>query len=211
MPAYPVLLDLTDVGVLVVGGGTVALRKVEGLLRGGGRPDLVSPEVVPPLSDLIAALGLRHRVRRFEAGDAAGYALVIAATDDRAVNARIAAEARERGVWVNVVDDPAASNFIVPAVLREGEVVAAISTGGASPLLASGVRERLESVVTPGLGRAAARLLALREEVQSRWPEDEARRRSFWRVLVTGQFLDSAIAGKDDEVEARIEACLSRS
>jgi siroheme synthase-like protein len=95
--------------------------------------------------------------------------------------------------------------------VREGGVLAAVSTGGSSPLLARKVRRRLEGVVTPGLGRAATRLQALRGEVRRRWPDDPERRRSFWFSLITDEFVDSAIAGRDEEVESRIEACLWQS
>lgn len=94
---------------------------------------------------------------------------------------------------------------------RRDDVVVALSTGGASPLLARRLRERLECVVTPGLGRAAGRLSALRGEVRERWPADEERRRAAWFHLITPEFLEAAIAGRDDEVEHRITACLSQS
>lgn len=211
MPHYPVLLDLTDVPILVIGGGRVAIRKVEGLLAGGGRPDLLAPEISADLAAMVATFGLTHRATPFAAGDTAGYAVVVAATSDAEVNHRAGREARENGAWVNVVDDPEASNFIVPATLRRSDLIVAVSTGGASPLLATRLRERLGELATPALGRVAARLQAVRDEVRDRWPHDEQRRRTFWESLITEEFLDSAIAGKDADVESRIEACLSRS
>jgi precorrin-2 dehydrogenase/sirohydrochlorin ferrochelatase len=208
---YPVMLDLREARVLVVGGGAVAARKVATLLECGGRPEIVAPELDPELSALVAGAGLPWRQRAFEPGDAAGFQLVIAATDRAEVNAAVAREARAAGAWVNVVDDPAASSFHVPAALRAGEVTLALSTGGAAPLLARRLRERLEETITPGLGRAVDRLRGARAEVHTRWPADEARRREFWFALITQEFLDCAIAGQDEEVEHRIEACLSRS
>ena len=208
---YPALLDLSGRKILVVGGGRVAMRKVEGLLAGGGTPDLLAPELVTGLAGMATAFGLLHRAADFAEGDTAGYALVIAATNDGAVNTRVANEARENGAWVNVVDDPEASNFTVPAALRQSELLVAVSTGGASPMLAARLRERLGEIVTPALGRVAARLHVVRDEVRERWPDDEQRRRTFWESLVTEEFLDCAIAGKDDEVESRIAACLSQS
>ena len=208
---YPVLLDLAATRVLVVGGGAVAFRKVESLVECGGRPDLIAPQLLPRLAALVEKSGLGWHARGYEAGDARGYQVVIAATDRPEVNSAVAREAREHGAWVNVVDDPDASTFHVPATVRAGEVTIALSTGGASPLLARKLRERMEGVVTPGLGRAVERLRAARAEVQSRWPEEEERRRAFWFALITPDFLDSAIAGRDEEVESLIEACLSRS
>jgi precorrin-2 dehydrogenase/sirohydrochlorin ferrochelatase len=208
---YPVLLDLRRVRVLVVGGGAVATRKVEGLVEAGGRPDVVAPELTPELRALVEREGLSCRLRPYAPGDAAGYALVFAATNLPEVNARVAREAAEAGALASIADAGAGSDFHVPATIRRGDVVVALSTGGASPLLSRRLRERLEAVVTPGVGRAAARLETVREEVRARWPEDEARRRAFWFDLITPDLLDSAVEGRDEEVEARISRCLSQS
>jgi precorrin-2 dehydrogenase/sirohydrochlorin ferrochelatase len=208
---YPVLLDLARAPVLVVGGGAVALRKVEGLLEAGARPTLAAPELSPGVRALVEREGLTWRARPWRAGDAAGYRLVFAATDRPEVNAEVAREAEAAGALVNVADGPEASTFHVPAVVRQGEVVVALSTGGAAPLLARRLRERLEAVVTPGVGRAARRLTEVRAEIRARWPRDEARRREFWFELITPEFLDCAAAGQDEEVELRIIRCLSQS
>jgi precorrin-2 dehydrogenase/sirohydrochlorin ferrochelatase len=208
---YPVLLDLRRVRVLVVGGGAVATRKVEGLVEAGGRPDVVAPELTPELRETADREGLACRLRTYASGDASGYALVFAATDRPEVNARVAREAAEAGALASVADAGSGSDFHVPATIRRGEVVVALATGGASPLLSRRLRERLEAVVTPGVGRAAARLETVRDEVRARWPEDEARRRAFWFDLITPGFLDSAVEGRDEEVEARISRCLSQS
>ena len=208
---YPALLDLRDARVLVVGGGAVATRKVRSLVEVGARPEIVAPRLTAELEALAGEAGLPWRARGYESGDLAGCRLAFAATDRPEVNAAVARDAREAGVWVNVADHPDGSSFHVPATVREGEITLALSTGGASPLLARRLRERLEAVVTPGLARAADRLRAARGRVQDRWPQDEARRREFWFTLITPEFLDSAIAGRDEDVESRIEACLSQS
>lgn len=209
---YPVLLDLSRLRILVIGGGEVALRKVRGILEAGGKPYVLSPEVKPELERLIAQHRLDWQDRRYEEGDLRRFALVFAATNDPDVNAEIAAEAEATGALVNVADDGDESTFHVPAAIRQGDVVVALSTGGASPLLSRRLRERLESsVITPGLGRAAGRLSALRRLVHERWPGDEARRREAWFELITPEFLDAAIAGRDAEVEQRIARCLSQS
>lgn len=211
MKAYPVSLDLTHCKVLVVGGGTVAHRKVCGVLDGGGCPDLIAPDLCPPLRALVEREGLCWKASRFAPGDTAGYTLVFAATDRREINAAVAREATTSGSLVNVVDMPGEGSFIVPAVLREGEVVVSLSTGGASPLFARVLRDRLRGVITPAIGRTAARLAELREEVHARWPGDETRRRSVWSSLITSEFLDAAAEGCDRDVEFRIAQCLSQS
>lgn len=208
---YPVLLDLRRCRVLVVGGGAVAARKTAGVVEAGGRPTVVAPELDAALVELVEREGLPCHRRPYRPGDAAGFQLVFAATNRPEVNAAVAGEAGEGGALVNVADAGEESSFHVPASIRRGEVVVALSTGGASPLLARRLRERLEEVVTPGVGRAARRLEEVREEVRVRWPGDEARRRAFWFDLITPEFLDSAAAGRDDEVDMRISRCLSQS
>jgi precorrin-2 dehydrogenase/sirohydrochlorin ferrochelatase len=208
---YPVLLDLRRVRVLVVGGGAVATRKAEGLVEAGGRPTVIAPELTLELRGLVEREGLPCHLRPYRAGDAAGFGLVFAATDRPAVNAQVARDAEAAGALASVADAGAESAFHVPATIRRGDLVVALSTGGASPLLSRRLRERLEAVVTPGLGRAAGRLEAVREEVRARWPDDEARRRAFWFDLITPEFLDRAVEGRDEEVEARISRCLSQS
>lgn len=208
---YPVMLDPSQWFILVVGGGEVALRRVRGLLEAGGRPDIVAPDVHPELYELIQAHRLEWRQREFMEGDTAEHDLVFAATDSAEVNARVGREAGGEGSLFNLADDPAQSRFHVPAAIRHDDVVVAFSTGGASPLLARRVRERLETVATPGLGRAAARLAEVRKEIRARWRRDEARRRAVWAELITPDFLDAAIAGRDDEVEHHISRCLSQS
>ena len=208
---YPLLVDVSRLRILVVGGGEVALRKVRGVLEAGGKPAIVSPGVLPELERLIGQRSLGWRQREYAEGDVRGYSLVFAATDSAGVNARISADAEAEGALVNVADDGEGSTFHVPAVIRRDDVVVGLSTGGASPLLSRRLRERLETVVTAGLGRAATRLARVRKQLRDRYPADEARRRDAWFSLVTPEFLDAAIAGRDADVEQRIARCLSQS
>ncbi len=161
---YPIMLDLTGVPVLVVGGGSVALRKVEGLVNAHADVTVVAPSVV----DDIAGLPV-HVVRRaYETGDLDSARLVITATDDRAVNAAVASDATDRGVWVNSADDPANCTFTLPAVARDGAVTVAVGTGGASPALASHLRAEVEGWLTEiGAAEAAATLAAQRAELRA--------------------------------------------
>jgi precorrin-2 dehydrogenase/sirohydrochlorin ferrochelatase len=209
--SYPVLLDVRQARILVVGGGAVALRKTQGVVDAGGRPTIIAPHVVPVLRVLAERFELTCHRRPYQSGDVGGYQLVFATTDRREVNAEVAREAKAQSVWVNVVDDPDSSSFQVPASIRQGEVTVALATGGASPLLSRRLRERLEEVVTPGVGRAAERLKVLRAAVHERWPSDAERRRALWFELITPEFLACAIAGQDEEVELRIARCLSQS
>lgn len=208
---FPILLDARRIRVLIVGGGAVAERKAAALVEAGGRPVIVSPEATGGLREIVSIHRLQWHRRRYEQGDAIDRHLVFAATDDAAVNAAVARDAAAAGALASMADDGAGSDFHLPAVIRQGEVLVALSTGGASPLLARRLRDRLQAVVTPGLGRAAGRLARVREQVRARWPGDEARRRSAWFSLVTPEFVDAAIAGRDEDVEHSISTCLSQS
>lgn len=211
MSAYPVMLDVARLRVLVVGGGAVASRKVAGLAEAAGRPVIVAPAVTDELRATVERLRLVWHPRPYEQTDVDRHHLVFAATDDAAINERIAMDARAAGALVSRADEGGESDFHVPSHIRQEDVVVAFSTGGASPLLARRLRERLGAVVTPGLGRAARRLAGVRTEVQARWAADESRRRAFWFELITPEFLDLAVAGRDEDVEQSIRRCLSQS
>jgi uroporphyrin-III C-methyltransferase/precorrin-2 dehydrogenase/sirohydrochlorin ferrochelatase len=171
----PVSLDLKRRWALLVGGGAVALRKAELLLSAGARLLVVAPEILPEL----ARRADRVDERPFEPGDLDGMALVVAATDDREINRAVAEAAASRQLPVNVVDDPELCSFIMPAIVERGRVTIAISTGGASPVLARLLRARLEALLPPGLAALAERALAWRSRVKAAL-SDPAARRHFW-------------------------------
>jgi precorrin-2 dehydrogenase/sirohydrochlorin ferrochelatase len=140
---YPIFLDLRGRPVLVVGAGPVGLRKTRGLLEAGARVTVVAPAWLPEFD----ALPVRRRERRFRTADLEGAVLVFAATGDRAVNQRIGAAARRRGIFANIADAAAECDFIVPARLERNGIQIAVSTGGRSPRLAAELRQKLESVL----------------------------------------------------------------
>ncbi len=129
MGYYPMCLDLAGRPCLVVGGGPVAERKVVGLLQAGARLTVVSPRVTPQLDAWAREGRIRLIQRRYESSDLAGQSLAFVATDDGVVNAEVARDARTAGVLINVADDPAHCDFILPAVLRRGEPAVPVSTG----------------------------------------------------------------------------------
>jgi uroporphyrin-III C-methyltransferase/precorrin-2 dehydrogenase/sirohydrochlorin ferrochelatase len=162
MRYFPLFADLHGRRVLVVGGGHVAARKVRLLLDAGAHVTVVAPEFLPPLPAMAGEGGgegsltlLREPFRPDHLDD---VLLAIAATDDTAVNAHVAALGRERNVLVNVVDDAERSSFIVPAIVDRSPLVVAISSGGVGPVLARLVRERIETVLDGSLGRLASLL-----------------------------------------------------
>ncbi|HAG06933.1 MAG TPA: siroheme synthase, partial [Peptococcaceae bacterium] len=146
---YPVCLRLEGRLCAVVGGGAVAERKVQGLLEASAGVRVISPALTPALADLAARGVVEHVARPYRAGDVEGAFLVICATNDRDVNASVARECAARGIPVNVVDEPDLSSFFVPAMVRQGDLVIAVSTGGKSPLTARRIKEELLSLFGP--------------------------------------------------------------
>jgi siroheme synthase-like protein len=144
-PYYPILLNIQGRKCLVVGGGPVALRKVKALLEHGADVEVVSPTFCPELNQLATDGVIRAIQRDYKSEDLQHTFIAIAATDDAKTNERVAAEAKRRGVLVNVVDDPKNSDFIVPSYLKRGDVIVAVSTSGRSPALARKIRSELEN------------------------------------------------------------------
>ena len=180
---YPIFLNLAHRRCLVVGGGVVAERKVQGLLEANARVVVVSPSLTDSLRRWASEGVIGHVPRCFRDDDIDGCALVIGATDQVEVNREVAMAARRRGIWVNIVDTPAACDFIAPAVVRRGEVQIAISTGGKSPTLAKRLREGLEELIGPEYGEVAEILGALREAIRRQEKTPEARKALFERLV----------------------------
>ena len=172
---YMACLDLGARPVLVVGGGRVALEKVDGLIDCGASVTVVAPEIVPELSRLPVEL-LR---RRYRTEDLDGRYLVVAATATPEVNRRVYRDAETRSMLCNVVDVPELCSFILPAVHREDPIAIAISTGGASPALAQRLRDEIAAVVRPEHADLARRLRELRPWAKSHLTTYEERRDYF--------------------------------
>ena len=142
---FPIFLDLSGRRCVVVGGGEVASRKARKLLQARARVVVISPEIKPKLESVAVEV---HR-RLYEEGDLEGAYLAFAATDSREANAAVAREAEERGIPVNVADEPSEGAFALPSTLRRGRLQVAVSTGGASPTLARKIKDELEEVFGP--------------------------------------------------------------
>jgi len=160
---YPVSLLLEARPCLVVGGGQVALSKIAGLLDAGAAVTVIAPEV----SDKITALPVIVHPRSYREGDCAGFVLVIAATGDRVLDASIYAECQGTTTLVNAADNPTACTFYLPALLRAGDLSVAISTAGASPAIASWVRDRVGALVGERFGDVVDIVGATREQIRA--------------------------------------------
>jgi precorrin-2 dehydrogenase / sirohydrochlorin ferrochelatase len=207
---FPVALELSGRRGLVVGGGAEAERKARALLEAEASVTVVAAEVTPGLSDLARRGDLTHIRRPYRAGDLEGAFLAIAATDDRAVVAAVFAEAEERRVLCNAVDDIAHCHFAVPSVVRRGELLLAISTGGRAPALAKRLRRRL----TAELGWEYAALVDVLGEVRAATlphrPANFATWARRWANALDeeDELLALVGAGQVDEVRNRLRAHL---
>jgi precorrin-2 dehydrogenase/sirohydrochlorin ferrochelatase len=172
---YMACIDLTGRSVLVVGGGPVALEKVEGLLAAGASVTVVAPKIVPELAEL----DLTFLRRSYRAEDLDGKFLVVAATSTTSVNRRVFGDAESRSLLCNVVDVPELCSFILPAVHRHEPIAIAVSTGGASPALAQRLRDEIAAVVRPEHAELAVRLRELRPWAKSHFATYEERKQYF--------------------------------
>lgn len=205
MPYYPAFLNLADRACLVVGGGEVALRKAEALIEAGARVTVVSPRLGSRLKALAQAGRVAVMPRRYRRGDLRGMSLAIVATNHPAVNRQVAADAEKKAIPVNVVDDVALCSFILPSVVRRGDLVLAISTGGRSPAVASKLRRDLESWLDAG----PALLLGLAAEVRQELRLQGQRPSAFrWRRALDSQLMALVKEGKREEARSRLLSAL---
>ena len=199
MGHYPIFLNIEGRRCVVIGGGPVAERKVEGLLRDGASVTVISPSLTKSLESLANEENIRHLARDYREGDLADYQLAFAVTGDDGVNAAVAREGRERGVWVNAADDPAHCDFILPSVLRRGELVVAVATGGSSPALSRVIREELESYFSEDYATLAAIAAEVRRELKDRSVNPKA---EDWRQALGNGLRRLIAAGKQGEAKA---------
>lgn len=209
MSYYPIFLELEGKTALVVGGGGVGERKVESLLNHGASIRLVSRELTDKLKKLVEVRRVLHLGEDFSERHLDGVFLVFAATDDKQLNREISKCARKRGLLINAVDQPEDCDFIVPALIKRGELSIAISTGGKSPALAKSIRKHLE----PQFGREYEIFLnlmgRLRDEIISWGLPQQENSRIFHKMVDSG--ILKALADNDWEgAEVMLEKILPR-
>ena len=175
MPGYPIELDLTGRTALVVGLGAVGRRRAAGLLEAGARVLGVDPAARAPAIGAEAE-GYEVRAEPYRPGHLDGVALALAAATP-AVNRRVVADAKGRGIWINSASDPAASDFRLPATWRDGPLTLTVATDGASPALAAALRDRAAAALGPDAAAFAALLAELRPMVRAQVADPDARRR----------------------------------
>ena len=207
MPTYPVSLVLQDRAALVVGGGAVATRKVEGLLPAGAHVTVVAPEVPEALRALADAGRCAWRAKAYDAADLSGADIVFVATDDEDVNARAYRDASGAHLMVNVADRPELCTFFLPSVLRRGKLSIAVSTEGASPLTARRLRSELEERIPAGFEAYLDLLAAWRPRAIAALPDEPARLR-FWQQATDGRVQRLVQAADEEAAERLLEELL---
>jgi uroporphyrin-III C-methyltransferase/precorrin-2 dehydrogenase/sirohydrochlorin ferrochelatase len=210
MEFLPIFLDVNKKPVLVIGGGEVAARKVSLLLKAQAQIRVVAPDLCPALLALAEKGSIEHLNREFEEGDLEDCNLVFAATDNPELNQRISQLAEAKRLPVNVVDQPELCSFIMPSIIDRSPVVAAVSTGGASPVLARLIRTRLEALIPSAYGRLAELARRFREQVKEKFsnPTD---RRLFWEKVLRGGVAERVFSGHMEEADAAMERALAEA
>ena len=202
---YPLNVDLSGRSLILVGGGKVAERKVRGILSAGTETSIcvIAPKITMVLQEHAAAGRLCWKQTCYADGILEGAFLVYAATDLREVNAAVAAEAKRRGIPVNVIDDPAASTFQVPASIRRGELILSVSTAGGSPALSRAIRMELEEMYPSAFGMWLERVSCLRVELQECISSSSARTR-FWHTALRPDILTMVRHGAMEKAEVEL-------
>src|SRR5262245_49592708 len=198
MKYFPLFADLDKAHVLVAGGGEQATQKVRLLLKTNAQMTVVAESVTDELRELEESNAIWIVLRTFLARDLDGQRLVFAATGDRQLDATVSRAARARGVPVNVVDAPALSTFIMPAIVDRSPVTVAIGTEGAAPVLAREIKTKLETLLPANFGKLAERARTLRGTVARAVPDARTRRR-LWERLLQGPFRRAVLRGAEDE------------
>lgn len=202
---YPIFIDLKALPVLVVGGGNVALRKVQTLLNHGSLVRIVSPRLVPELQELIDETTCVWVPKEYSTEDIQDAMLIYSCTEIEEVNAQVSRDAKSHYRLVNVVDDPEKCSFIVPSIMEQGDLKIAVSTGGSSPIVARQVRAELEDLYGPEMAEYLSLLKSWRNKAKSDLPLDK--RSVFWERATDGEVRELIKAQRVTEAKGVLEKC----
>lgn len=207
MKYFPVFLDGSKINAMVVGGGDVAARKIELLLKTTQKITIMSVSVTKGVERLIKENQLCWLEHNYQSGLLGGMTLVIAATDDTAVNKEIYNEALEFNILANVVDQPTLCTYITPAIIDRSPIIIALSSSGSAPILIRMLREQIEKILPQRYGRLADFSFKFREHVKARI-KGIRNRRSFWESTLRGSIGQNLLAGKQQKAEQQLIASL---
>ncbi len=209
MPYFPLFLKLQDRPCLVVGGGEVAARKTQQLLKAGAQVTVLALEIASSFEKTCQENDIVLKKQGYDPALLEGIELVIAATDNNNINKQVARDALAKSILVNVVDDPDSGSFIMPSVVDRNPVMIAVSTGGASPVLARLLRARLETLIPASYGKLASLISRFRDKVKKQFPTIRDRRR-FWEKILQGPIAEMLYAGQEKKALSLLEQQLDQ-
>ena len=209
MDYFPLFIKLQNKPCLVIGAGEIAARKIELLARAGANITVIALKI----SHHIASLEQKHKLtiqqREFNPNDVLNFTLVISATDNRSTNELVAQSAETHKILVNVVDSPDLCGFIFPAIIDRSPIIAAVSSGGAAPVLARLLRAKIETIIPPAYGQLAQLAENYRNKVKSLIKEP-AQRRIFWENIFQGSVAEAVFAGNNGSADQQLQHALQQ-
>jgi uroporphyrin-III C-methyltransferase/precorrin-2 dehydrogenase/sirohydrochlorin ferrochelatase len=209
MDYFPVFLQLKGQACLVVGAGEIAARKIELLARAGAHITVIASEISPAVLNMQQAYNLMLRQKTFVPADLSEFRLVVSATDSEETNRLVAKTADEQNIPVNVVDNPKLCSFIFPAIIDRSPIIAAVSSGGAAPVLSRLLRAKIEAAIPPAYGQLADLANKFRDKVKQHIKQP-AQRRIFWENILQGSVAELVFSGKTQEAGQQLEQTLLR-
>ncbi len=210
MQALPIFFNISNRLCIVVGGGDIATRKTNMLLKANGQIRVVSPSVCPELQAMIKDKKIQHLEAEFEPTQLEGACLVIAATDDEAVNEAISLAAKAQHIPVNVVDAPALCTFTMGSIIDRSPIVIAVSSEGNAPVLARYIRSKIETMLPSAYGRIAAIAGEFRDQVKEKFSSVQARR-IFWEDILQGPFVERVLSGQEQAAKSFLQDSLNNA
>ncbi|MGZ8257779.1 MAG: siroheme synthase CysG [Methylotenera sp.] len=208
MQALPIFINITNRLCVVIGGGEVATRKVAMLLKANAAVTLISPDICPELQALAEAQKIQYTQASYTAAHLQCACLVIAATDDAAVNEAVSLNAKALNIPVNVIDAPDLCTFTMGSIIERSPVVIAVSSEGNAPVLARYIRTKIETMLPAGYGRIAAIAGEFREQVKAKFSTTQARRR-FWEDVLQGPMVERVLSGQEQAARELLHDALS--
>ena len=202
---YPIYLDIENRPILIVGGGTVALRKVETLLEYGALVRIVSPRIIPELQNMVNNGQCEWIPREYSGEDIQDSLLIFSCTEKEEVNTQVAQDANANNRSINVVDDPDKCSFIVPSIMTRGDLSIAVSTGGSSPIVARQIRQELEGFYEDEMILYLELLKTWRKEAKQHLPLEK--RTQFLNRVTDGEVLNYLKQGQHDQAKEVIKNC----
>jgi uroporphyrin-III C-methyltransferase / precorrin-2 dehydrogenase / sirohydrochlorin ferrochelatase len=208
MQALPIFFNIKNRPCVVIGGGDVAMRKVSMLLKADAAITLYSPEICHELQDLVDAEKIKFVAEKFNENQLRGACMVIAATDDEAVNEAVSIAAKAQNIPVNVVDAPALCTFTMGSIIDRSPVIIAISSEGNAPVLARYIRAKIETMLPATYGRIADIAGEFRDKVKEKFSTTQARR-IFWEGVLQGSFVERVLSGQEQAAREQLSALIN--